>query len=676
MNTYMKSVLQIQDIFKNTKCAISEANSLDTCLASSDEFDKYFHKAAEFILKAVDYEEKFNDHYLKSTSFEGLLNENNEFFCELEPGNYEKSYANPQFSVEKFGEGVGQLFSFLYVGLRGYVEYAVTHQRPKIEAYNSAFVMVYEKVHSGNCDYEEIKEILKKSKANYLMEFSKENTAEMFSGAINKYADIAEKSDFSDLKYLFRYGKYISKNEIQYARFLLNYSENKIKEMSKLTVDAFLYSFKRDNKDMKERNAIKLIYNIGQEPLLKHLMIELKSRGYEFFTSMVETTKANRQYPYDHRFDSAIYLDQDFAKIQMECYEKGMEANKAILDKYCGVIYFENFGESAFSPEDKKGNLKLTEEQSKLLHKINSFVGTVRNKYIPKEESSFCMIAFPTPEIGHRFEEIFEDVLRINTLDNGEYELLQQKIVDALDRADYVHVKGKGKNRTDIKVKCFELKNPEKESNFFNCTADANIPVGEVYTTPKLEGTEGILHIEDTYLEGLKYIDLELTFKDGYVVEYDCKNFHNPEENKKYIEENLLFPHKTLPLGEFAIGTNTLAHVVAKKYDILHIMPVLIVEKMGPHFAIGDTCYSKCEDLPVYNMLDHKEITARDNERSIIRKTNEEDAYTYCHTDITLPYESILFISSVMCNSDKVDIIREGRFVLSGTEKLNKYLDE
>ena len=41
-------------------------------------------------------------------------------------------------------------------------------------------------------------------------------------------------------------------------------------------------------------------------------------------------------------------------------------------------------------------------------------------------------------------------------------------------------------------------------------------------------------------------------------------------------------------------------------------MPILIAEKMGPHFAVGDTCYSWQEDTPVYNP-DGKEIIARDN---------------------------------------------------------------
>ena len=48
-------------------------------------------------------------------------------------------------------------------------------------------------------------------------------------------------------------------------------------------------------------------------------------------------------------------------------------------------------------------------------------------------------------------------------------------------RGEFVHVKGKGTNKTDIMVKMHELKNPEKETNFENCVADVNIPVGERY---------------------------------------------------------------------------------------------------------------------------------------------------------------------------------------------------
>ena len=204
-----------------------------------------------------------------------------------------------------------------------------------------------------------------------------------------------------------------------------------------------------------------------------------------------------------------------------------------------------------------------------------------------------------------------------------------------------------------------------------NCGADINIPVGEVYTSPRLNGTNGVLHIEHTYLSGLKFNNLKLTFKDGMIVDYSCDNFDNDEDNRKYIEENLLFPHKTLPVGEFAIGTNTLAYVIAKKHDILDVLPVLIIEKMGPHFAIGDTCFAHDEDKPVFNRLDNKEIIARENEKSALRKTQMNEAYTHHHTDITIPYESIDFIAAITMDGKAIDIIKDGRFVLDGTRELN-----
>ncbi len=49
---------------------------------------------------------------------------------------------------------------------------------------------------------------------------------------------------------------------------------------------------------------------------------------------------------------------------------------------------------------------------------------------------------------------------------------------------------------------------------------------------------------------------------------------------------------------------------MANQYDIVSKLPILIVEKMGPHFAVGDTCYSRAEDVTVYNP-DGKEIISK-----------------------------------------------------------------
>ena len=238
-----------------------------------------------------------------------------------------------------------------------------------------------------------------------------------------------------------------------------------------------------------------------------------------------------------------------------------------------------------------------------------------------------------------------------------------------------MRVKGKGANQTDLKIQLHELNDPEKETIFENCVADVNIPVGEVFTSPVLSGTEGVLHVSRVYLNELQYIDLKLTFADGKITDYTCANFEKEEENRKYIYDNVLHNHETLPLGEFAIGTNTTAYVTGKKYQIEDKMPILIAEKTGPHFAVGDTCYSWSEDIKVYNP-NGKEIIARDNEISLLRKEDPAKAYFQCHTDITIPYEELEEISVVTKNGEQIILLEDGRFVLPGTEVLNEPLDQ
>ena len=142
----------------------------------------------------------------------------------------------------------------------------------------------------------------------------------------------------------------------------------------------------------------------------------------------------------------------------------------------------------------------------------------------------------------------------------------------------------------------------------------------------------------------------------------------------KRITGNILYNHDSLPMGEFAVGTNTTAYVAGKKYQIEDKLPILIAEKTGPHFAVGDTCYSRSEDIKVYNP-NGKEIVARDNAVSLLRKTDVEKAYFQCHTDITIPYEELEEISVVTKAGKQIILLKDGRFVLPGTEMLNDPFD-
>jgi len=640
------------------------------------EVYKFINYVGKFILKLAVMERNLYEEHFELKKYHELKSENYELYEELIGENYNTSYANPRYAVEVLGDGVGQFLSAFYVWIRQGISYAYKNRIINLEENNQIFIEIFNSIKGNGIQYSVLKNIIIKPFLNReaLIRDTKCNNEEHLNTNFRFYMDTVLNADLTDLKYLFRYDKYISENEIKMAEFLIKYPMENIEVLSKSVVEAFLRGFIVDNKVRGNRNIVRLFYCVGQEIIIKQLIKEFKCQGIECAFYAVESTSPNKQYDYDHRFDNSLYVDDIYTKLKEETYDVGFKLTEQFYNMSLGPVIFESFGEKPFSPQNIKESLKLSENQQELLKNHENNLDEIYNKYEPNEKTSFCIVALPNPEIGQEFENIFEDTLKINMMDNKIHEDIQQKIIDTLDIGEYVHVVGKDGNQTDIKVKLPELKDPENQTNFVNCVADVNIPLGEVFTSPELKGTNGILHIQDVFL-GLQYKDLKLTFKDGYVSDYICSNFDNEKENKEYVKENLMECHSELPLGEFAIGTNTEAYVMAQKYGIINVLPILIIEKMGPHFAIGDTCFSWSEDLPVYNLLNKKEIVARDNEKSILRKEDVSKAYTGVHTDITIPYEEIGFIAVITKGGTTIDIIRDGRFVLAGTEELNKPFD-
>ena len=643
---------------------------------SEDKYKKYLFAIADKVLFFAEFEQEVTNDYFKQNSLEELKQTNHDFFNEVMPQNYNSSYADPAYCVRIFGKEFGPLFSAYYINYRNYVTYSFQHMQYYMLRWNNVFIDVIELFKAGIPAYKDCRKLMlsefkKMNKEDSILNFTKNYGPDTV-----MYRDIVMNADLNDPRYLYQYGKHIGSNELQTSKFLSSYPNKKIEILADSVAKAFIRGYDLAKKDLSIKKTLNIYYHLGQEKIARAIARYIEKNDLNVLFNMVFTTSPNRQYGYDHRFDNALYLDKEMVEKHSEILKLATSECGDFLKEFAGPIYFDTFGEKPFSPVNKPECLKLSQEQQKFSQQMSIQRSQIMDNYISRKTTSFCIVGFPLPEIGDNFEEIFEETNAINMIDTIHHEDIQQHIVDALDKADYVHVKGKNGNLTDIKVKMQELKDPSTQTNFVNCGADVNIPVGEVFTSPTLAGTNGVLHLKETYLKQLKFVDLNLKFKDGYVHEYNCGNFEKEAENRKYIEENLLFPHKTLPIGEFAIGTNTKAYVMAQKFNILSIMPVLIVEKMGPHFAIGDTCFSWEEDAAVFNPIDNKEITARDNERSILRKEDPAKAYTNCHTDITLPYEDLDFITAVTSKGNKIDIIRDGRFVVPGTEELNIPLDK
>lgn len=681
--------MAMEEIRERYELAMERIRAMKQEKTVSAPFYAYFQKMADFILEMDAYRASVEKGEPERLSLAELQEQNRRLYGDVAGGTYRESYANPTGAVEKLGEGYGQLLSFVYTELRGMIIWAVEGRLTDMTVTAELFIELYNAFEEDTPSVENLKEILYWHMSDYCDVFIPDRIREQLDPSLDFAAKLIRGADLSDPRYLYRFGEYITENELGVSRFLAGLSQSEIDAMASTFTEGYRMGFVAAGIDLSKKKTVNIRYALGFERVVKAAIGQFEAMGLESIiyrearhsinrrpqgSPGYVSSKPSKQYEFDHREDMALYLDKKLNERRLSVLHSAYEEYKELAAVHAGPAVMEIFGEHPFMPESCPAALHLDAKQQELIVAYNSEAGQLVNRYIPGDQRSFTIIAWPIPEIGDNYEEIFREIVKINNLDYHLYQGIQQKLIDALDQGEYVYVKGAGANRTEMYVQLWQPENPAKEAIFENCVADVNIPVGEVFTSPKLTGTHGTLHVSQVYLNELKYMDLEIRFEDGKITSYSCKNFDDETENQKLLKANVLFNHETLPLGEFAIGTNTTAYMVAKRYDIGAKLPILIAEKMGPHFAVGDTCYSWSEDNPVYNP-DGKEIIARDNECSLLRKTDVSKAYFNCHTDITIPYDELDCIRVVRPDGSRIPLIEKGRFVLPGTEELNKPFD-
>ena len=635
-------------------------------------FNDYFNVVSDLIVRldGVMPAVKNGDYRLLDEALKKQLID--ELYSDILPENYDVSYANPDVAVEKFGK-CGKLLSALYYMLIVEIPKVFIASKWEMTVLYELVIEIYGIIHGDEADKSAaVRRAIYYFRHDYCHDFSNLRQKRMRTPEGNELIRIFRQGYESGRSLLYDYGEYISKEVAETYDYLASLPEEKIESIAATFADGYVRGFEAQGIDFSDRKIVEIRYRVGFERIIEKAIglfekMDKKVLLYQYRVS------PNRQCDYDHRNDHVLWLDERFKNVSVDALECACREYKDSMAVYAGPACLEAFGEAEFKPVNKDSVVVPDEKERKLMVELQTAQSSVICRYIDMSKRSFTIMALPVPEIGNDFEEIFNEVIRVNTLDNEKYKEIQKKMIDILDEGEYVHIKGSGKNQTDIKLILHRLADPEKETNFENCTADVNIPLGEVFTSPVLKGTDGVLNVSKAFLNGFEFRDLKFIFKDGKTSDFSCTNFETEEENRKYIREKILHNHESLPVGEFAIGTNTTAYAMANKFGIWDKLPILIAEKTGPHFAVGDTCYSDMEDFMTYNP-DGKAIIARDNEISILRKEDRSKAYFNCHTDITIPYNELEFIRVIKKDGSSRSIIENGRFSFEGCDELNRML--
>lgn len=492
-------------------------------------------------------------------------------------------------------------------------------------------------------------------------------------GKENPWESVLHRARGEDLAWLADYGMPVRDEERALAEFLYQYPAQRLREMGEHIVEALLHGFISQSRDRRGRKLVRLNYCLGQEALAQEVVRALEERGMRAIVQRPQCLTWSGAYAMTHAADRALCLSSAAQDALLAAYRQAFQQQAPALLDTCGMIGIGQFGEAAGVPQLPADMYVPADDRRHRLLALENAKRELEAEYLAPSDLSFCKVAYPNLLVGENFSAVFDEFYRLNTMNSEKYELIQQTLIDALDACTQVELKGAADNRTDLCVRLRHLENPAQETNFLNCGGDLNIPHGELFTTPVLKGTSGLLHVKEIYLKGVYFRDLFLEFEDGIITAYGCDCGGSREAGCAYVREHLLQGRETLPMGEFAIGSNTLAYAIARDMDLVARMPILLAEKMGPHIAVGDPCFARGEDAPVYNLYDGKEMTARENERTAQRKVDGQ-VYTNIHTDITLAFDELARLDGVRADGVRVSILANGRFVLPGTELLNEPL--
>ena len=367
-------------------------------------FGDFFRNRAKFLSMAADV----MDESSAELTMEELKERNHCFYQDILPENYESSYGNPAYAVKQLGE-YGKAFSFLYAEIAGTVAYA--HEKRLWDMIVS--MELFLEVYSAFCEEElpeaaTVEGILRSYVNDYCQDMMEQRIREGVDPELDFAADIIMNSDLSDLRYLYRYGEFVSENETGVAEFLNSLSQEEIDKMASTYTEGYRIGFITGRKDITKKKTVNIRYNLGFERMVKAAILQFEKMGlkpviYRHATHVVNKRGAvrvgytggvaNPQYDYDHRQDSALFLDGDFVQRKLRAMQTSYEKYRELAEVHGGPACIDTFGENPFSPVSKPEAYALSEMQQKLQTELDNESGQIVNRYIKGDERSFTIIA-------------------------------------------------------------------------------------------------------------------------------------------------------------------------------------------------------------------------------------------------------------------------------------------
>ena len=348
---------------------------------TQEPYREYFCRTAQFIILMDQARLLVEKGVWMNQTLAELKEWNRKFYGDILPQNYEKSYGNPAYAVEKLGLDIGRLLSFLYAEIRGEIVFVQESRLTEMTILNELFIEIYNLFEEEAPEAQKVKDILYWFTSDYTDLTVTYRVRETYDPTLNFAKDIVLSSDLSDLRYLYAYGEYISEEDIKLASFLNSLSQETVDQMADTYTEGYRKGFQVMGRDLSKKRTVAVLYQLGFERMVRKAIKNFRAMGLEpiLFRNAVWCvnrrpgrkrgfygSSPNKQYEYDHRYDEGIYLKKAFTDRKLAVLKTSYETYKKEGADFGGPALIETFGEVGFQPVNKPECVALSEKQEKL----------------------------------------------------------------------------------------------------------------------------------------------------------------------------------------------------------------------------------------------------------------------------------------------------------------------
>lgn len=716
---------------------------------------KFSRACLEHLLALADLEEKESEEYRNYASLRELKEDNELLFKSLSLEGYAQSSLS-MMNMFQQARDVGPVLSmFASEFVRG-AQDALEHRRFRLADKMQLYMEMHKKLVKGQVKADPLITLYKDHvKSQYELMKSLEIQKQFFAG-LSYETEIVKGSSLTEPYYLYNLHKAVGETELGYYETFKNITDEVLDKAANALVEGFMTGFAQEKESQTgsfrvreqrnesepqiERKAVAIDYPLGMELLVKKVMEKLEEKGYLPFIRRISTQAVCDLFRREHAGDEIRFMDAEMEKFMDETDEKLAEMNRYLIRGYAGAITIDTYRNGPVPMPDNRMrghggkpqrlggrySVRALEEKAseKSLRSLKIMQNACENSDLYKMSS--CRMVLP---VYRNTEDYTEEVVKYMTLSEKRIYGLkpQQVITDAMDKGSFIHLQGKGGNKTDLMLKIPAAPAGDNMTAFKQNSSDGTLPGGSIKFKPLMEETKGTIHIPEFAAYGMTWKELVFTVEDGMITSCECDGFESEELMKKAIRDKFFRGNDMVPLAEFVLGTNTAAYedVIAFGGPVGLLAPS-VREVLMIGLRIGSAEETSEEDLRWNNAVRRKvrsicasdekaeaakpkdeakskdETKPEEKTEEILKETSEpadnaqetaevksaqaeETQKTQMNTEpmqkarkgapvdllLSVPYGEIGTVSVVHEDGSRTDIMRNGLFVPIGLDRLN-----